>query len=637
MIVALLNQKGGVGKTTLATHIAGELAMRGQHVVLLDADPQGSSLDWTQRRSQQGLPRLFSAVGLARETLHQEAPELARRADHVIIDGPPRIAALARSALLAAERVLIPVQPSPYDLWASAEMVALIREAQVFRPRCARPSSSTGASAPPSSGARRGNRWPNSRCPRCARKCISASSSPTAWPLAGSHARPRPTAPPPAKSPRWWTNCCGGRHDSEAATTARTGKRVGIGARPPANPHAEAWIRQGDADALGKGDLYTARLTLDITPAMRARIKVSAFTQGVTVADLLRGLLEREFPPRRTHHERIRLPAARAHGCAAPRFALAGQAGNVPLTRVALAYIEPRFKLYLRFGEPARTLQLDRWRRCAVFLPNAMFCRIRWQANDYGTIRWQLMVMQAARRWTPRSASPACSRARLLLHAEGDANVRAVLERIDGIEALGIAARRVARVLAHAREPARSAPGAARIHRRAARRLAGREGIAMTTISTTGPVPHPRSRLRARLVLAGFATVGLAALAWAAFVQPLPRLTYNPSDSVAVGWYRIEPFDPRTASLPRPLSVDSIVLVPLPDRAAALRSAATCRRAFRCSNVWARSRRNTFASSPARFASTACRWPPPCLPTGWAGRCHPCSFAAASNRANCSC
>jgi chromosome partitioning protein len=80
MIFAFLNQKGGVGKTTLATHIAGELALRGLHVVLLDADPQGSSLDWTQRRSQQGLPRLFSAVGLARETLHQEAPELARRA-----------------------------------------------------------------------------------------------------------------------------------------------------------------------------------------------------------------------------------------------------------------------------------------------------------------------------------------------------------------------------------------------------------------------------------------------------------------------------------------------------------------------------------------------------------------------------
>ena len=89
-----------------------------------------------------------------------------------------------------------------------------------------------------------------------------------------------------------------------------------------------------------------------------------------------------------------------------------------------------------------------------------------------------------------------------------------------------------------------------------------------TTARTPGAAPHPRSRPRARLVLAGFAAVGLAALAWAAFVSPLQRLTYNPSDSVAVGWYRIEPFDPRTASLPRPLSVDSIVLVPLPARAA---------------------------------------------------------------------
>lgn len=121
--------------------------------------------------------------------------------------------------------------------------------------------------------------------------------------------------------------------------------------------------------------------------------------------------------------------------------ALAGQAGNVPLTRVSLAYIEPQFKLYLRFGEPVRTVRLDRWRRCAVFLPGAMLCRIRWQANDYGTIRWQLMVMQAC---TPLDAMQRIAGvqpgARLLLHAEGDANVRAVLERIDAIEALGVAA-----------------------------------------------------------------------------------------------------------------------------------------------------------------------------------------------------
>lgn len=119
---------------------------------------------------------------------------------------------------------------------------------------------------------------------------------------------------------------------------------------------------------------------------------------------------------------------------------LAGQASNVPLTRVTLAYIEPRFKLYLRFGEPARMLQLDRWRRCAVFLPNALLCRIRWQANDYGTIRWQLMVMQAATPLDAVQRIPGVQPgARLLLHTEGGANVRAVLERIDGIEALDIA------------------------------------------------------------------------------------------------------------------------------------------------------------------------------------------------------
>jgi conjugative transfer signal peptidase TraF len=92
----------------------------------------------------------------------------------------------------------------------------------------------------------------------------------------------------------------------------------------------------------------------------------------------------------------------------------------------------------------------------------------------------------------------------------------------------------------------------------------------MTALPTSSIAPHPRSRLRARIVLTGFAAAGLAALAWAAFVSPLPRLTYNPSDSVAVGWYRIEPLGHRAASLPRPLSVDSIVLVPLPAEAAAL-------------------------------------------------------------------
>lgn len=120
---------------------------------------------------------------------------------------------------------------------------------------------------------------------------------------------------------------------------------------------------------------------------------------------------------------------------------LNGRAATTSLTRVSLAYVEQRINLYLRFGEPVRALRLDRWRRVAMFPPGAVFCRIRWHANDYGTIRWQIMVMQAC---TPMDAAQripgVLPGARLLLHAEGEPAVRAVLAQIDAVEALGIAA-----------------------------------------------------------------------------------------------------------------------------------------------------------------------------------------------------
>jgi chromosome partitioning protein len=134
VIVAFLNQKGGVGKTTLALNLAAFWAARGRRITLVDADPQASALDWAQARNHAGLPRAFSVVGLPRETLHQEAPDLARAADYVLIDGPPRVAPLLRSALLAADLVIVPVQPSPLDGWASAEMLRLLDEARVYRP-----------------------------------------------------------------------------------------------------------------------------------------------------------------------------------------------------------------------------------------------------------------------------------------------------------------------------------------------------------------------------------------------------------------------------------------------------------------------------------------------------------------------
>ncbi|HCK5591117.1 S26 family signal peptidase [Pseudomonas mosselii] len=91
-----------------------------------------------------------------------------------------------------------------------------------------------------------------------------------------------------------------------------------------------------------------------------------------------------------------------------------------------------------------------------------------------------------------------------------------------------------------------------------------------TAAHTPKAAPLLRSRLRARSVLAGIAAVGLAALAWAAFVQPLPRLIYNPSDSVPVGWYRVDPQRHGADSLPRPLSVGSVVLTKLPPDVAVL-------------------------------------------------------------------
>lgn len=134
MIVALLNQKGGVGKTTLALHLAGQWAAKGKRVLVVDADPQASALDWSEHRAREGLARLFGVVGLPRDLLHRELPEASSGYDRIVIDGPPRVTGIARSALIAADLVLIPATPSPMDGWASAEMLRLLAEARVYRP-----------------------------------------------------------------------------------------------------------------------------------------------------------------------------------------------------------------------------------------------------------------------------------------------------------------------------------------------------------------------------------------------------------------------------------------------------------------------------------------------------------------------
>ncbi len=129
-IVSFLNQKGGVGKTTLAIHVATVLAERNR-VLLVDADPQGSALDWrAQRTADCGFP----VVGVPKPTLHRDIEALAENCDWVLVDGPPRVTALARSAVAASDLVLIPVQPSPFDLWASRDILDMLEECSVVRP-----------------------------------------------------------------------------------------------------------------------------------------------------------------------------------------------------------------------------------------------------------------------------------------------------------------------------------------------------------------------------------------------------------------------------------------------------------------------------------------------------------------------
>lgn len=132
MILSFQQLKGGAGKTTLALNVAAVLAAeRKARVLFVDADPQGSALDWSQARQGE---RLFPVIGLPRPTIHKELAEMARDYDHVVVDTPPRISELARSALMAADIAVLPTTPSQYDIWALSSTVDLVREALVFKP-----------------------------------------------------------------------------------------------------------------------------------------------------------------------------------------------------------------------------------------------------------------------------------------------------------------------------------------------------------------------------------------------------------------------------------------------------------------------------------------------------------------------
>ena len=126
-VVAILNQKGGAGKTTIATNVASWLHAEGQKTMLVDLDPQGSATDWSDTRDgdQDLCPVIRMGKGVARDLR-----KLANDNEWIIIDGAPQVSELAVAAIKSADIVIIPTQPSPYDIWSVADLRELIKERQ---------------------------------------------------------------------------------------------------------------------------------------------------------------------------------------------------------------------------------------------------------------------------------------------------------------------------------------------------------------------------------------------------------------------------------------------------------------------------------------------------------------------------
>jgi len=126
-IIAVLNPKGGSGKTTLAIHLASAL-QQSERTLLVDSDIQGSSRDWGAVRPQ---PSPLAVIGLDRPSLDRDIQAFGDDYAWIVIDGAAKLEKMMASAIKAADLVLIPVQPSPLDLWACAPLVDVIQARQV--------------------------------------------------------------------------------------------------------------------------------------------------------------------------------------------------------------------------------------------------------------------------------------------------------------------------------------------------------------------------------------------------------------------------------------------------------------------------------------------------------------------------
>ena len=126
MIISVVNQKGGVGKTTVAINLAAMLKRNNFNLVLLDTDPQGSATQWHDVEENQAV-----------EVIHHPEPiqsadveTLLQNYDHIIIDVPPAIGEISRSVLAVSDLAIVPLSPSPLDIWSCWGTLEMISEVQ---------------------------------------------------------------------------------------------------------------------------------------------------------------------------------------------------------------------------------------------------------------------------------------------------------------------------------------------------------------------------------------------------------------------------------------------------------------------------------------------------------------------------
>jgi chromosome partitioning protein len=136
MIILIGGEKGGTGKTTLATNLAAKRALAGRDVLLIDTDQQGSANYWAQSRDEsEAKPRRVACVQKFGKGLQAEVQDLSKRYQDIVIDAGGRDSVELRAGLVVADKAYIPIQPSQFDIWTLDRMDELVGSAQGFNPK----------------------------------------------------------------------------------------------------------------------------------------------------------------------------------------------------------------------------------------------------------------------------------------------------------------------------------------------------------------------------------------------------------------------------------------------------------------------------------------------------------------------